>query len=585
LGEIERYKSDQYLDGSITGAIEKFGDKASFPPHFDTKLVSVEDGEEALEEAINAFASAVAKFNSTPDKLLFMDTPTLAIKATAGLGKTSRIIKQLISASALKQGDVHYFVPTHRLSKELVADLEAELDFDLTDKAVKLLGGSGEGVYKRVRLISGRGQLDNTGRTMCWKNELAQQIASSGQNVSSTLCKNGTERCEYYEQCGYQAQFEQSGIEVPTDDDISELLWEVSVMTHDHMFLNTKDRLLKPGLVVVDESFYQQGIRTEEVSPTELYQTNQPISRFLYDAIVSGEHPLLERIRREGYSADELVAEAEAIENEDAGNHSNLISPALGESRQRILLRSVERVRKATLIHRQLAEELRKVDRGISHSVYFDDQKDKIVVTSRRELTIPSYIPTVFIDADVQPEILKLFRDDVEIKEIPVERKATVHQFTDLTFSKTALLSENELLSQAKAFAAAVGATGKTLLVCSKAVRIAITGELDKSIDQDYLWAGVTVTHFGSLRGVNKYEDYNNVIILGREQPAAIACENQAKALWWDAEDPLTLLETKSGSKPLEQTHRGYRVAGGEHSSVQVQIHPDHRVGNHPFFN
>jgi len=47
----------------------------------------------------------------------------------------------------------------------------------------------------------------------------------------------------------------------------------------------------------------------------------------------------------------------------------------------------------------------------------------------------------VFIDAYMQPEILKQFRDGAEIIEIPVERKATVHQFTELTFSKTALLN------------------------------------------------------------------------------------------------------------------------------------------------
>ena len=53
------------------------------------------------------------------------------------------------------------------------------------------------------------------------------------------------------------------------------------------------------------------------------------------------------------------------------------------------------------------------------------ESKEKIVVTSRRELTIPSYIPTVFIDADAQPEILQLFREGVEHVEIPVERQAT----------------------------------------------------------------------------------------------------------------------------------------------------------------
>ena len=98
------------------------------------------------------------------------------------------------------------------------------------------------------------------------------------------------------------------------------------------------------------------------------------------------------------------------------------------------------------------------------------------MVTSRRELTIASYIPTVFIDADVQPEILQLFREGVEHAEIPVERQATVHQFSDLSFSKTALLREANkssiLLEQVSSFASGLAKSGRTLLVCSRAVRL-----------------------------------------------------------------------------------------------------------------
>lgn len=253
------------------------------------------------------------------------------------------------------------------------------------------------------------------------------------------------------------------------------------------------------------------------------------------------------------------------------------------EAQQSNVLRSSETRKKAALLLRQLADEMRITDRTISHSVFFDSEKDKIILTRRKPLTIPSYIPTVFIDADIQPEILKQFRDGAELVEIPVERKATVHQFTDLTLSKTALGGSDsggsELLSQVKEFAQSVADHGKTLLVCSKAVRRAITGEPSGPLDQDYHWEGTTITHFGSIRGVNEYKDYTNVIIVGREQPSAVACENQARALWWDDETALELLETKTGNnKPLEKANRGYRTASGDNASVTVQIHPDDRV-------
>ena len=117
--EIERYSSEQFLNRLIEGAIEKFGDASELPPYFDTQELSLEDGEKALDHAITSFAEEVKSFNSTLDSLI---TPTLGIKATAGLGKTSTIIRKLISESALKTGDIHYFVPNHRLSRELVED-------------------------------------------------------------------------------------------------------------------------------------------------------------------------------------------------------------------------------------------------------------------------------------------------------------------------------------------------------------------------------------------------------------------------------------------------------------------------------
>jgi len=226
--EIERYRSEEFLNRLIEGALDKFGDTPELPPYFDIDELNLHQGEEALDRAITSFAQGVRDYNEDPANILLMDAPRLAIKATAGLGKTSAIISKLISESALKTGDIHYFVPNHRLSKELVHDLETELNFPLPESVVEALGeDSGVADYMRVRLISGRGQLDSTGRTMCWKNEIASKVAASGQAVSSALCKNGNQQCDYYEQCGYQDQFEESGIEIPKDDPLTEIFWEV----------------------------------------------------------------------------------------------------------------------------------------------------------------------------------------------------------------------------------------------------------------------------------------------------------------------------------------------------------------------
>jgi hypothetical protein len=162
--------------------------------------------------------------------------------------------------------------------------------------------------------------------------------------------------------------------------------------------------------------------------------------------------------------------------------------------------------------------------------------------------------------------------------EIPVERKATIHQFTDRTFSKYSLELQNResaLRRQVVKFIERVGQVGKTLVVASKEVKEALQAEVEMPTG---MLGGemVSFIHFGNLRGLNDYSGYDNVIVIGREQPAANGIEDQARALWWDSEAPILSLPLKDGNKPLSDAHRAYR--GGSHPAVKVQVHPDSRV-------
>jgi hypothetical protein len=63
------------------------------------------------------------------------------------------------------------------------------------------------------------------------------------------------------------------------------------------------------------------------------------------------------------------------------------------------------------------------------------------------------------------------------------------------------------------------------LVACTKAVKEAICGD-----DNNY--EGASFVNFGNLRGLNDYASFNNVIILGREQPPASGMADQARAMW-----------------------------------------------------
>jgi hypothetical protein len=229
--EIERYKSDAVLDGLIDSAIEKYGDANAAAPYFDVVELPLEEAEEKLNQTIDVFSERFHKYcNRKPLDLL--SPPSLAIKATAGLGKTSKLIARLIRYNALERGDIHYFVPTHNLSNQLITDLNEALDVNADSF-----------LLRKTQLISGRDKTDEEGNPLCEKADLARQVAKLGLPVSTTLCKSGKKTCQFYDSCGYQKQFgdkeaeEQAEAENP---EFNMLYSDVKVMAHNHLFLNTK---------------------------------------------------------------------------------------------------------------------------------------------------------------------------------------------------------------------------------------------------------------------------------------------------------------------------------------------------------
>jgi hypothetical protein len=565
--KLERYKSDAFLDALIDSAIEKFGDAKAYPPYFDVVELSLEEAETKLNQTIDNFSEKLHKYWRA-DFSDFEIPPALAIKATAGLGKTSKLIARLIKHNALELGDIHYFVPTHNLSNQLITDLDEALDVE--GKSFRL---------RKTQLIAGRDKTDEYGRPLCEKATLAKEVAKLGLPVSSTLCKSGNKTCQFFDSCGYQRQFgdkkaeEAAEAEVP---DFNKVFSEVKVMAHNHLFLNTKGRMRKPKLVIIDEAFWQTGIDETLVSPNDLFAVNKPISAFIGQTLLNPDSPpLLKALRDAGYDEWQLAFEADEIEEEVTVKVD--IKPDMATSEQGRRLSSAAYVVKAHILLKHLSAELARGERDESHVVRYEPESNdnnpkagKLVLTTRKHLNVDSGTPIIFIDANAQKEILEQFVDSVDVVEIAAERKATIHQFTDRAFSKTKLLSPvGKLLTQVKEFVAGVASKGATLVACTKAVRVAICGDGDT-------YEGASFVNFGNLRGLNDYASFDNVIILGREQPAANGMSDQARAIWWDSEEPLRALKDKNGNHPYTTQSRGYR--GIQRGSVQVQTHPDLRA-------
>ena len=112
------------------------------------------------------------------------------VKSSAGLGKSTTIIKQ--SIRKLSNRFIEYYAPSLSLCDELADQYRKE------------------GVQARV--IRGRNQLSTDGRPMCLRAKEAEKLGKKGISIYSSLCrtknKDGVEvHCPYYSACKYIDQF------------------------------------------------------------------------------------------------------------------------------------------------------------------------------------------------------------------------------------------------------------------------------------------------------------------------------------------------------------------------------------------
>ena len=211
------------------------------------------------------------------------------------------------------------------------------------------------------------------------------------------------------------------------------------------------------------------------------------------------------------------------------------------------------------------AYEMQTTSRNESNAVVVDGQY--VSVLRRKGLDLP-VVPILVINADANPVLLeRFFGCNVPVEDISVERQAEVIQFKDKTFSAGATKDGSTLLQQAARFIEGVSDAGQTLVV---------SNEDNEGWFKAQDIPSVTFDHFNNLRGVNRYKDYQNIVIVGRNQPSGDVVEKLARGLWYDDEAPFQLLEERSGSKPLKAEKRGYRLRDG-YDSDMTQVYRDWR--------
>jgi len=230
------------------------------PPTYPAPVLTPTEARAMLLEAISDFMAAIPEYwaaveaareaakdaDADRDPLDFNTVaraalpPLLGLPVDVGLGKTSRArtaIAELIASGALGGRKVVYAVPRHDLGAEQVAAFEA--------------------IGLRAMLWKGRTAPDPTDadpeRLMCLDAEATFDALEAELPIEQSCCKvkRGGELhlCGHFHACGYQRQ---KPLAQAAD---------VIVCAHDSLFHMKPEAIGSVGLLVIDEAFWQSGLR------------------------------------------------------------------------------------------------------------------------------------------------------------------------------------------------------------------------------------------------------------------------------------------------------------------------------------
>lgn len=205
---------------------------------------------EARAELSKAMAAAMDELRAAApqddDDREAHEYPAIAMKVGVGIGKTEAAMRAVVTAMC--GGDrksVVFVVPDNKLSGELLDRATAIRDE---------LGGNFEiGIYRGREADNP----DRLGETMCQRLDVVRSVQKVGGDVQSLVCRNRKTgaKCPLYDQCAYQAQRRQRR--------------RLTFASHATLYVNKPSGILKPSMLVIDESFWQGGTwGTDSRTPT-----------------------------------------------------------------------------------------------------------------------------------------------------------------------------------------------------------------------------------------------------------------------------------------------------------------------------
>lgn len=503
----------------------------------------------------------------------------LALRVTVGVGK-SATLRSLLATSAhrlLLGGHILVFVPTHALAEE------AEAAFRTLNTGIPSM------------VLRGRDAKDPaTGASMCIKGDLASRIAQVSWSVGSALCQAEDAAtgefvrsicrrgCAWYEQLpGEETRIiflPHAYLKSRVPPSIEE---RVALRIIDEQFL---------GAITGVQSIFVDGWLTA-CSCASLACIHEA-RRLVHEALLR-RRPVIGTLVAAGYKRV-MLKHFHALEVDD--QPELLVTPRMGTSEQRAAVEAFDysaffaaraRARLWDMLHEDWP--LSVTERISLGSEPSNQGPPRSVIRLHSRGDVPRSAPLILLDADADPLVTETLVPGARFVSIDVRPNAEVIQVEDKTFSTAALLTRPDAAERRREILdlvereAANSRTG-VLLVATTAVLRALHQDEDPERDLSdgaALLRPIRGAHprwFGpSMQGVNTYEDFDTVIIVGRMQPAIEAIEDEMRAIFGNGDVPLAFVAPDDPKRGWYAPTHSAHLVRGEAVPAIVRSHPDSR--------
>lgn len=537
-------------------------------PHWSTPS----DARDRLNQEIDRFVRAAAHATAEPDA-------ALALKVTAGLGKTATTLRVIAShgKALLARGHVLIYVPTLDLAERAHADFQ----------------NLAPGLPSRV--IRGRDALrpDDRKTKMCERAEIAKEISGFVPSVTQALCRGPDPEGNFVQSpcasgCPYLQQKDVLGP-------------HVVFLSHAYLTVDPPiDREYPTVLRVVDEKVWPTLARTSRLSidhlmrapPTSFPETLHDVLSRVKAALVDGlqrDLPIHDHLRNSGVDIDQL----QRLAQEESRSRSFLeIGPWQPAKTVAFCVETFDT--KSFVASRQRQEILERLaKKEFGHCVglrLFElptEKESQRLIKSSRLIDLDRDAPLLLLDADADRDITKRVAPGAEFISIQSPPVADIVQISDLTLSNSWLLQPAKGRERRAAVLTIIkrevkrAAGGGVLVAATKAVLKALHADVGNSLAEDDEEAlrqpllGAEPRWFGPrTQGVNDFEGYVAIVVIGRLQPGLDDIETSARAVF--AQDELPIRAHISG--PLPAANAQTLFANGSIRGALVHAHPDPRA-------